>query len=751
MSTVAASLTRGDQRWTRRAQAYLGASVAVTVLYLVSASVVLAAVAFGTIAIGTVLAISTGLRVHQPRPRAPWVAVGAACVLFLVGGVLRALSGPDPVAAGAALVPALPTLAGYGAVAVALVGWLRSRAQPMARRLETTLDTTLVGVGATLAVWVLLLAPVLEQAGLAATGLGVSIAFPVIDAVLLTLLVHVAFTTAPGDRSFTLLALCLGFILLGDVGYAVNATTSTSLPTVLLDAPFLIGYGALGAAALHPSMAHVAAARPPVHYHPRRRLPILMGALLLVATALAAAPTHGPTDRVVRAVLLGLLLLGVLARSERAVRRHAAGEAAARHASTHDQLTGLPNRALLTTELTRLLHQPGPSRLSVLFLDLDGFKFVNDSYGHAVGDELLRAVADRLLLAVRPGDVLARHGGDEFIVGAPLERAAVRGLARRLIDVLTDPFELSVGPVVISTCVGLARATTTGHEVDLEELVREADAAMYHAKTLGRGEFAVYDDSLRQRAREQVETSTALRDALQRHEFEVYYQPIVDLHTGNTVGHEALLRWHRNGQLMSPAGFIPIAEASAIIVPIGAWVLDQALARVAHLRRTTPDLHVAVNVSARQLRGHDLLTAVTDLLTEHHLPGSALWLELTETALVQDVPTALSTLRALHDAGVVICVDDFGTAYSALSYLQTFPISVVKIDGSFVRALGQEPAQSSLVAAVQHMATDLGLRTVAEGVETAEQEQQLRDLGCRLVQGYRFGRPAPADPAAGPV
>lgn len=739
MTTAAASLTRNDRWWSRAALAYLGVCATVTVVCLVSRSASVAGVLFGFVAAGTVLAVSVGLQVHQPRPRGSWVAVRVACVLFLVGGVLRAASGPI-----SALVPALPTLGGYLAVGVALLGWLRSRAQPAGGQLETALDTTLVGVGATLAVWVLLIAPVLDDPALAGAGLGVSMAFPVVDAVLLTMLVHVAFTTAPGDRSFGLLALCLGAILVGDVGYAVTAATPAGLPGMVLDAPFLLGYGALGAAALHPSMTRVAAGQPHLGYRPRRRFPALLGALLLGGTVLAVVPTNGVLDRVVRGALFGVLLLGVLARSERAVRRHATGEAAAQYASTHDGLTGLPNRVLFAAQVRRLLTERSPSRVCVLFLDLDGFKFVNDSYGHAVGDELLRAVAARLLALVRPGDVVARHGGDEFIIGAPLERAAVEGLARRLAEVVADPFELTVGTVVVSTCVGIARAGTTGRAVDLEELIREADAAMYHAKTLGRGECAVYDDSMRRRARDQVETSTALRDALHRGEFEVYYQPIVDLRTRAVVGDEALLRWHRDGVLVSPGAFIPVAEASATIIPIGAWVLDQALTRVARLRCTQPERHVAVNVSARQLRGAGLVATVTDLLSEHGLPGSALWLELTETALVQDLAAALDTLTALHDMGVVICVDDFGTAYSALSFLQTFPVSVVKIDGSFVQALDRhQTAQSSLVAAVQHMANDLGLRTVAEGVETAEQEAQLRALGCELVQGYRFGRPAP--------
>ncbi|MGZ6791200.1 MAG: diguanylate cyclase domain-containing protein, partial [Mycobacteriaceae bacterium] len=517
MSTLAPSLPRDADIYARAAWVFLSYAVAVCVLYVATRSELVAAVGFGTVAGGAVVAIGVGVHQHQPSARFAWRCVFAASVLFLIGGVLR--MGGNAAAAASALVPALFTVAGYCAVAMALLAWLRVR--NVNANTDTLLDTVLIGIGAALASWVLLIAPVIAGTHAFDLTTAVSALYPILDAVLLTLLVHLVLTTAPGDRTFGLLTASLIAIFLGDLGYALNTAGLTWLPPSMLDAPFLLGYGALGAAALHPSMLRLGAAQPRLSYRGRRRLPGILVTMVLSAVVLAAEPAGNTTNRTVRAVLFGALLLGVLLRSERAVSGFAASESAARHQSTHDPLTGLPNRSLLHARTSEQLDASnGPDRPSMLFIDLDGFKFVNDSYGHSVGDELLVAAAERLSEAVRPPDVVARYGGDEFVITTSLERAAAEGLANRILTVFSEPFTLSVGRVYVSASIGIARSGTPSQASDIESLIRDADAAMYHAKAHGRGGYAFFDDSLRAQARIQIETSTALRDALARNEFE---------------------------------------------------------------------------------------------------------------------------------------------------------------------------------------------------------------------------------------
>ncbi|MEO6880641.1 MAG: EAL domain-containing protein [Mycobacteriaceae bacterium] len=747
MTTVPASLARSGRGFTWAAWSVLAASVLACTVYVTFSSAVVGLVVFGLVAGVTIVSIVVGLAAHRPAAVLPWRLVLTASVLFLVGGLSRAVARDLPDEA-LPVVAVLATVGGYLAVGGAATVWLRARAAGTG--VATALDAVLVGTAAALVGWVVLVAPPASRA--TDVGLLINASYPIVDAVLLTLLVQLVFTSAPGDRAFALLTTCVVAILVGDLGYAATTANLLTLPERLLDTPYLVGYCALAAAALHPSMAELARPQPPLEYRGRRRLPGLVAGLVAAAVILALDPTTGSIDRIVRAVLFGLLLLGVLLRSERAVRRHAEGERVARHRSTHDELTGLPNRVLLNQRVQAELDtSTGAERVSLLFIDLDGFKFVNDVYGHSVGDELLVQAAQRLSESVRPQDLVSRYGGDEFVLAVQLGRAGTDGLADRLVTVLSEPFGLSVGSVFVSASVGIARASGRdgGDEAnardEVENLIRQADTAMYHAKAQGRGGYARYDDSLRESARLQVETSTALRDALARGEFDVHYQPIVDLRDGRTLGWEALLRWERDGQQVSPAVFIPIAEASDIIVRIGDWVLRTACEQLARWRHDSGRrLHVSVNISARQLQDFSLPRTVAEVLATTGLPGEALWLELTETALVEDPTTALGVLDALHDLGVVICLDDFGTGYSALGYLHRFPVSVVKIDGSFVQVLDEADPESTVAGAVQSMSVALGLRTVAEGVETQLQEVQLRRLGCHMAQGFRFGRPAPA-------
>jgi len=336
---------------------------------------------------------------------------------------------------------------------------------------------------------------------------------------------------------------------------------------------------------------------------------------------------------------------------------------------------------------------------------------------------------------------VARVGGDEFVaVARHPETAGAEGLAVRLIAAFDEPFALSVGPLFVSASVGIARFNPADATADAESLIREADTAMYQAKCTGRNRAVVFDASLRETVRTRIEVENGLRRAIELDEFELHYQPIVDMGSGRVRGCEALLRWrHPERGLVSPATFIPIAEDSFLIVAIGRWVLQQAARDLARWRAEGhTDLTVSVNVSARQLLDVGLLDDVVEALAASGVPGSALVIELTESALVVNPDEVQATLSSLRSLGCGLAVDDFGTGYSALSYLRRFPVTIVKIDRSFVSLPGVDTA---LVSAILAMAKALGLSVIAEGVETLEQESALLALGCRSAQGYRYGKP----------
>jgi diguanylate cyclase (GGDEF)-like protein/PAS domain S-box-containing protein len=419
--------------------------------------------------------------------------------------------------------------------------------------------------------------------------------------------------------------------------------------------------------------------------------------------------------------------------------------------SVHDALTKLPNRTLFLDRLEQALARADRSHrtAAVLFLDLDRFKVVNDGLGHVVGDELLVEVAARLRTIVRPSDTVARFGGDEFVVlcdDADSEDDAVE-VAGRILEALGQPFLLSGREVMVSASVGIAVAN--GNESGgAEALVRDADAAMYRAKERGKARFEIFDDAIRMRAVRRLETEQALRRALERGELEVMYQPGVWIATRHIAAVEALVRWrHPERGLVSPAEFIPVAEETGLIVPLGDFVLEQAAALSARLQWAAAPgmtMTMAVNLSARQLSDPALVDRIRTLLFAHGLPPRSLSLEITESVLMEDAETATRMLQDLKDLGVYLAVDDFGTGYSSLAYLKRFPVDALKVDKSFVDGLGREAEDSAIVRTIVALAQTLGLETVAEGVETPEQLDELAALGCTFAQGYYFAMPMQA-------
>ena len=417
------------------------------------------------------------------------------------------------------------------------------------------------------------------------------------------------------------------------------------------------------------------------------------------------------------------------------------------HAALHDSLTGLPNRALFLDRLGLALRRTErrSGSVAVLFCDLDRFKVVNDSLGHDAGDRLLVDVAQRIGAALRPSDTVARFGGDEFTIlcediAGEIEAATI---AQRIVDVFREPFQLEDGEVFLATSLGIAIAR--GADDRAEDLIRDADAAMYRAKERGKGRYEIFDEAMRADAMARLETESALRRALERAELRLHYQPEIDLGTGEISGFEALLRWeHPVRGLLGPSAFMPLAEETGLIVGIGEWVLREACAEA---RRWPEPLTLSVNLSARQLAQQDLVAMVRRALAETGMDPARLCLEITESAVMESGTATTAQLRALKSLGVCLAIDDFGTGFSSLAHLRRFPVDVLKIDGTFVAGLGREPQDASIVAAVISLAHALDLETVAEGVETDEQLEILKELGCDLAQGYLFARPAPPEEA----
>jgi diguanylate cyclase (GGDEF)-like protein len=418
------------------------------------------------------------------------------------------------------------------------------------------------------------------------------------------------------------------------------------------------------------------------------------------------------------------------------------------HLAQHDVLTGLPNRLLVRDRLEQAVVQARRYRkqVALLYIDLDNFKLINDSLGHAAGDELLQAVAERLQDSVREVDTVSRQGGDEFllVLSDVGDQQAISQVAQNVLANLAPPFVLQGMPVVSSCSIGIATFPENGDS--FAQLLQQADMAMYQAKMAGRNTFRFFDQGMNASLVDQLQLEAGLRQALQRDELLLYYQPIVDIHSGRLLAAEALVRWqHPERGLIAPDQFIPLAERSGLIVEIGEWVLNQACQQlVAWQAAGLTDLAVSVNLSPVQFRRGDLDQQVHAALTRSGLAPAGLELELTESILLQDSEKFISLLTRVKALGVSLAIDDFGTGYSNLSYLQRFQVDKLKIDKSFVGKLHGNSQGQAIVTAIIQMAKSLQLVTTAEGIEDEATRQLLASLGCDQAQGYWFARPLPA-------
>ncbi len=425
-----------------------------------------------------------------------------------------------------------------------------------------------------------------------------------------------------------------------------------------------------------------------------------------------------------------------------------------RHAAFHDSLTGLPNRALLTDHLKLSIERARLRRdhlFAVLFLDLDRFKNINDSLGHAAGDQLLNEIARRLETCLRPTDTVARLGGDEFAIlldGLDAQFDAIR-VADRVQEELMRPFFLNGHEVYTAASIGI---TFSNHIYDHpENVLRDADTAMYRAKEKGKGRYELFDTEMHDDALSRLQLENDLRRAIERQEFEVYYQPIITLATGRIAGFEALIRWHHPERgLVSPAEFIPLAEETRLITEIGDWVLNESCRQMSEWRRLLPthaQLTISVNLSSKQFTQHDLIERIKETLRATGLAPQFLKLEITESAVMENAESAALMLVQLRELGVQLSIDDFGTGYSSLSYLHRFPVDTLKIDRSFVSRMCEGDENAEIVRTIVTLASNLGMVVIAEGVETREQHEQLKALKCDYGQGYLYSKPANAETA----
>ncbi|WP_432571887.1 putative bifunctional diguanylate cyclase/phosphodiesterase [Kineococcus sp. SYSU DK005] len=706
------------------------------------------------VALLSVTCLVVGVRLHRPRPLSPWLLMPCLAVLFLPGNALRPWSTSQD--GFGRYVPDVFTLSAYLLLAAALARLARAHG---GLRREVVCDVGVVAAAGALAAARFLVLPTTQVPGRSTAESVLAGAYPLVDVLLLTLGVDLVLS-GPRRRSHHLLVAALAALLVGDLLYAAYGVRGVLVPPDVVNTPFLAAYVLVALAALHPSQAPgppppaaAAAAAAPLDAWSLRRLPLLVAALAAVTVVVAVPPAdEGPLLRLATGLALGVVLALLLVRAVSAVDGQARARAVLQHRAGHDALTGLPNRQEVERVLgERLAARRAPGTADwLLYVDLDGFKRVNDTWGHACGDQLLRAVAGRLRAVLPPPAVVGRLSGDEFVVLATTAAGAVEDLARRVLAVVEEPVRLDVAEVVVTGSVGVAEVRGSA-----DQTLRDADTAMYRAKRRGRAQWAVFDESMRTALGNEMELELDLRRALERDAFELVYQAVVDLPTGVPVGVEALLRWHRPASgPVPPAVFVPVLEASGLIVPVGARVLRTAVRQLARWHReglVGPSFGMSVNVSPHQLLHPSFPGAVEEALREEGVDGALLTLEITESSMLAEDAGTTAVLEHLRRLGVGLAVDDFGTGYSALSYLRALPVTAVKVDRSFVSAL-HDPhgptGDEAVVRAVVAVGRALGLRVTAEGVETAGQARVLRALGVELGQGWLWHRAGAAHEVA---
>lgn len=739
--------------------AYVFLGVGGAVALLAAAGVFGAAepVALSVTGLATLVALVASVWARRPSKLGPWAAIAIAFAVFMAAGVLRVqLKTIGDLSAGRSLLPDLLTLPGYALLAAGLLGFARQSTRDRERQSTVVLDGLLAALALAAIAWVFVIQRALVQIDMPISVMLVMIAYPSLSIFMVVVTLRIVLDPCR-DRvpAVWLLFAGMAFMFVGDVAYLFADLGLADIPARLLDLPYGLAYLCAGACALHPTMLRLTepggAGRP---FASRFRIALVAVALLIPALLTLEDRSTGLAERVVLSGLMLAMTATAVARLVQALRTAEESEGRLIHQAHHDSLTGLPNRRMMEEHLSHLLSRApiDNTHVALLYLDLDRFKLINDTLGHNHGDDLLVEVAQRLRSNVRPADLVTRIGGDEFMIvlGHVVSVSEAVDLANRLRACLGTPFLVRGKSFYVSASIGLAFASGEDPLATAEVLIRDADTAMYQAKDAGRDAIAVFDESMQTRVAERVELERDLRQAIARHQLHVVYQPIVHLPGANVVGMEALARWsHPTHGVIPPAKFIPLAEESGLISAIGAWVLEEAVSQLAAWRRQWPDmasLYMSVNLSGVQLHDEDIVQRVADVLAINGLEGASLCLELTESVVMEDPAAATRTLEDLRQLGVHLAIDDFGSEYSSLAYLRRFPVTMLKIDKSFVSSLTREDSpDATLIRTIVAMAEALGITTVAEGVEQPAQADRLRELGCDAVQGYLYSRPVGAD------
>ena len=727
--------------WTRYLLAGSLAVAAYLALPLTGQAVVIA-----VLGVGGVVAVLLGVRLHRPAHPGAWYALACSMATWVAGDLafasyeLRGLEVPFPSFADVIY------LAGYPFVLVAVAIMLRRSGVPDSAAWQ---DAGIIVIGVTLLSWEWLLEPNAMSEDASVLARVVAVAYPIMDLAVLLLVLRLMVGGARRIGMFVVLSVAVLVFLVSDVLFGLQVLEGTYRSGTWVDLGWLIAPLLIGACALHPGMAAVtqphleAAATRGAWHRAGLFVAVLLAPGLLAYQSLWGDHVDGLVIAAAAAIMLGLAALrgrGLVRTLERTTSVLMLRERELHRQATTDLLTGLANRAQLLDHLEAVLERDEP--VTVALLDLDGFKQVNDSLGHDVGDALLREVAGRLTAVAAPGELVARLGGDEFAV---VGTTAAETLGQRLLLALTAPAILQGSAVQLGASVGLARSAAESGTVT--QLLRHADVAMYVAKSAGGRRVEAYEPQMSMALVQRANLRSQLAQGVERGEFLPYFQPVVDLFSHRLVGFEALARWYRpGGAPVQPDEWIPAAEQAGLISVVDEQILRLAVQQMAAWADAGPGsaaLTLAVNVSGRTLQETDVAERILAVLDEHGLSPHRLVLEVTEGVLIDD-PAVGERFQRLRAAGVRIALDDFGTGWSSLAYLRRFPVDVLKLDRSFVAGLGSGGSGEAVPAAVVQLAGTLGLEVVAEGVETQLQAECLRRLGSMTVQGYLYGAAAPA-------
>lgn len=727
-------------------------------------------VGYNVIGLLTVGAVLAGVRRNRPADKLTWwlFAIGSLSSIAadVVVTVYTSLGGElaTPSLSDALYLAAYPFL-------FCAVLRLGHRAAGLVSR-ERWTDAAIVSLGALALTWHLLMHSYAHDSTLNTAGKLTLLLYPTMDIGVLFIVVSSLLFAGVRGAAPKIIGVAMAIMLGGDFGYDLLAQHDAYTAGSFIDSTWLINYVLIGVAALHPSMARVRALERQV---PRGRMswmPILVLAgfstpTLLLVESLSGADADVPVLASLSLVLACLVtarmswLFGSMRKQARQLTARTESlqlalverdnlAADLRHQAFHDNLTGLANRALLHDRIEHALARSEREyeMISLILIDLDGFKNVNDSLGHKAGDSLLITVADRMSAMVRPGDTVARLGGDEFAVlmESVGDHSDTIAVADRLVAALREPCEVDDHSIALSASAGITFGTS---EKSTEQLLSESDAAMYEAKACGKNRHEVFEPWMRSRVVERLQVTGAFAGAIERNEFYLDFQPIFALDVGRLTGFEALLRWqHPQLGLVPPLRFIPLAEETGFIVPLGRWVLNAAC----HAAMAWPGVGVgvgapsiAVNVSARQVQDPTFVGDVCDALTGSGLPAERLTLEITESMLAGDLDVTIAVLDELKQMGISIAIDDFGTGYSSLSHLRRFPFDILKIDKSFIDHLdGTHAEGGAFVEAIIRLARQLDVALVAEGIEVRSQRDALTGMGCDSGQGFLLSRPLDA-------